>query len=129
MTIVAQIEGAFNTENLIIGAFVGDECRGQGHFVKGDKLMINVAGTAGEHVNFKLYDNFNDEYIDIPETLTYSQMAGSLKEPVKMTASQVTAIRGISTEANHAVYDLSGRKVESAKKGLYIRDGKKVVNQ
>lgn len=126
MAIVAQIEGAVNTDNLTIGAFVGDECRGQGRFVKGDKLMINVAGNAGETVTFKLYDSFNDEYIDIPETLTYSQMAGSLKEPVKMTASEVTAIRGVSNSAKGAIYDLQGRRVENAQKGVFIRDGKKV---
>lgn len=39
-----------------------------------------------------------------------------------------TAIRAIATEANNAdIYDLNGRRVKKAEKGIYIVNGKKVM--
>lgn len=50
----------------------------------------------------------------------------------KMFFSQTaTSIKEVSTDADdnadHAIYDLTGRRVEKAKKGIYIIDGKKVL--
>ena len=40
-----------------------------------------------------------------------------------------TAINGITVdgEKNAPIFDLQGRRIENAQKGLYIRNGKKVV--
>lgn len=48
-----------------------------------------------------------------------------------MTFSNESAVRGISSDANispdDAVYNLQGQKVEHPQRGIYIRDGKKVL--
>ena len=56
MAIVAEIAELDCPQNYTIGAFVGDECRGMGKVVKDGKMMINVAGKAGEVVSFRLHD-------------------------------------------------------------------------
>lgn len=49
----------------------------------------------------------------------------------KMFFSQTpTAVKSVTAEANEAekaIYDLTGRRVQKATKGIYIIDGKKVV--
>ena len=50
MAVVARIEGLENPENYSIGAFVNGECRGEGSVVSNGRMMISVAGTAGEKV-------------------------------------------------------------------------------
>ena len=44
-------------------------------------------------------------------------------------SNEPTAIESIAAEkdANNVIYDLTGRRVEKARKGLYIINGKKVL--
>lgn len=129
MAIVAQILGTLNTHNLTIGAFVGDECRGSGTFVKDDLLMINVAGKAGEKITFRLYDSHSGTYIQLPETLTHSLHAGSLKAPVLLTAPVETGLQDVKEASAHSqIYDLSGRRVQQMRKGIYIYKGRLIKN-
>ena len=50
---------------------------------------------------------------------------------VTLSLSNTTAIRSVSTDATTArkddIYSLNGQKVESPTKGLYIKNGKKVI--
>ena len=54
---------------------------------------------------------------------------GSLSKEITVEAPEVTAIHGANkaNEANKTYYTLSGRKVSKAVKGVYVRNGKKVV--
>ena len=51
--------------------------------------------------------------------------------PVTLSLTNTTAIRSVSTDATTArkddIYSLNGQKVESPTKGLYIKNGKKVI--
>lgn len=130
MAIVAQMPGVKYAEEWTIGAFVGDECRGKGSFVSDDKMMINVAGKSGEKVTFRMLNTVSGEMFDIDESLTYTQMAGSLKAPVQFSSRLVTGLESINTDAAaEKVYDLTGRRVSTQAKGIVIKNGKVQVNK
>lgn len=124
MAIVAEIPQLDFPADYTVGAFVGDECRGKGSAVQGGKMMISVAGKAGEHVTFRLHNELTGEFIDLNETLTYAQRAGSLKKPVVLTSEGIAtniAEKTASEAAVEGIFDLSGRRVENMNAGgIYI---------
>lgn len=101
MPIVAVLSGIDDLENYSIGAFVGGDCRGEGQIVEGKYMFINVAGTSGEVVTFKLYNKVDETFSDMDETLIYGGKVGSLKEPLELSGG-TTGIRIINCEANSA---------------------------
>ena len=134
MAVIARID-IVNHEDYTIGAFVGDECRGEGKFIN-DLAFISVAGDAGETVAFRLYNRISREFVDLDCELEYTGIAGSVKAPVTMgTIEGTTDIIDINTvDSNNieAIYDLSGRKVEKVTDGIYIlkvRENGKVVTK
>ena len=123
MTIVAQIADLENPEDYTIGAFVGDECRGMGKVVKDGKMMINVAGKAGEVVSFRLHNEYTGVFVDLETEVKYTQKLGSLKSPISIIGPTLTGISEITTSDNseEIYYDLNGRKVEgNLSAGAYI---------
>lgn len=106
MPIVAVLSGIDDPENYSVGAFVGDECRGEGNVAGGKYMFINVAGTAGETVTFKLYNKMEGTYSDLDNTLTYGSKAGSLKNPVELLG-RTTAIRNISIGDSEGVITIT----------------------
>ena len=128
MPIVATIDGLRNPENYLVGAFVGDECRGTGSLATCDLMFINVAGVAGETVTFRLYNKFTGEFSPISEAVTYTGRIGSLKAPLRLNAPGVTAVHSMKAAAEDgAVYNLAGQKVIAPRKGVHIVGGRKVV--
>ena len=129
MPIVATIEGLRNPENYLIGAFVGDECRGMGSWAVRDLMFINVAGVAGETVTFRLYNKFTGEFSPIGEAVTYAGRAGSMKAPVRLTAPAATGVRGmkVADAEDGTIYNLAGQKLTAPRKGIHIVGGRKVV--
>ena len=124
MAIVAEIPQLDFPADYTVGAFVGDECRGKGSAVQGGKMMISVAGKAGERVTFRLHNELTGEFFDLDESITYSQRAGSLKNPVKLTSDAIAT--GIAETialdaAVEGIFDLSGRRIEKMNVGgIYI---------
>lgn len=106
MPIVAVLSGIDDPENYSVGAFVGDECRGEGNIAGGKYMFINVAGTAGETVTFKLYNKMEGTYSDLDNTVTYGSKAGSLKNPVELLG-RTTAIRNISIGDSEGVITIT----------------------
>lgn len=106
MPIVAVLTGIDDPENYSVGAFVGNECRGEGNIAGGKYMFISVAGTAGETVTFKLYNKMDGTYSDLDNTLTYGSKAGSLKNPVELLG-RTTAIRNISVGDSEAVITIT----------------------
>ncbi len=106
MPIVAVLSGIDDPENYSVGAFVGDECRGEGNVAGGKYMFINVAGTAGETVTFKLYNKMEGTYSDLDNTVTYGSKAGSLKNPVELLG-KTTAIRNISIGDSEGVITIT----------------------
>ena len=118
------IIGQFDIEDAAdytIGAFVGDECRGEGKFVNG-RAYITAAGEAGEVVTLRLYNTWTGEYFDVAEQVAFTDLAGSVKAPVRFNAA-TTAIENVvagalTVQGNVAlaadaiqVYDAQGKMV------------------
>lgn len=124
MAVVARIEGLENPENYSIGAFVNGECRGEGSVVSNGRMMISVAGTAGEKVSFRIYNKATGEFADVAETVKYVQTLGSLKAPLALTVPEVTGISSVvATDKVQAegIYDMNGRRISSmTQSGVYV---------
>jgi hypothetical protein len=122
MTMVANVEDVDNPEQYSIGAFVGDECRGEGTVMNG-KAFITVHCNPGEYVTFKLYNAYTGEYRIIEEGLKAQTRVGSLKAPFKLHAGAlVDGINGIANGRGHSseAYDLSGRRTSTQQRGVSI---------
>ena len=138
MPVIAQVD-VEETDDLVVVAFVDDECRGEGRFING-LAFVSVAGEAGENVTFRLYNKATGEMFDIDGGITFAGMAGSVKAPVAMRAIGVPAtgttgivdISTIDSNAIVAIYDVAGRKVENMTSGIYIikvRENDKIVTK
>lgn len=99
------------TSNNIIGAFVGEECRGVAttfYHSTVDRyvyyLMI-YANTTNEVLTFKFYDAQNDEIIDITSTLNFqvNGIIGNAETPF-VFANQI-----LSSEAEILIFNISGQ--------------------
>ena len=130
MTVVAEIEGLMNAEDWVLGAFVGDECRGEGRSVRDGIMFIGIAGKSGEKMNFRLHNTRTGEEYDVTESLSFQQKVGSLKAPLHLSSEGATGIENVNVKENlndKAIYDLSGRRVVKPVKGIYIVGGRKVI--
>ena len=84
MTIVADLGNDYSAERFTVGAFVGDECRGEGEMIDG-KCFITVHADKGETISFKLHDAVSGEMRTINEQMPFAKMAGSLRAPQRLT--------------------------------------------
>ncbi len=94
MTIVADLGNEYSAERFTVGAFVGDECRGEGEMIDG-KCFITVHADKGETISFKLHDAVSGEMRTINEQMPFAKMAGSLRAPQRLTVGGI--VTGITT--------------------------------
>ncbi|MBO4663378.1 MAG: hypothetical protein J5663_03085 [Bacteroidaceae bacterium] len=123
MVIVASLDGIDNPANYSIGAFVGDECRGEGEASESGRMFISVASKAGETISFKLYDKHTGEMTDLNESLAYAGFVGSISKPVDLTSDVVTTgVSNVNAVDAHIVeiHDMTGRKVNTMGRGTYL---------
>lgn len=124
MTMVATLPEITDPENYSIGAFVGDECRGEGRIVDG-KAFITIHTDGGEEVNFRLYNKVLDRYFTVGEVVAAQTRLGSLKAPVKLhfAPGVATGVAGVNVQGTTqtGVYDLSGRRVSANQRGVHIQ--------
>lgn len=88
MTIVADLGNDYSAERFTVGAFVGEECRGEGEMIEG-KCFITVHADKGETISFKLYDAVSGEMRTINEQMPFAKMAGSLRAPQRLTVGGI----------------------------------------
>ena len=88
MTIVADLGNEYSAERFTVGAFVGEECRGEGEMIEG-KCFITVHADKGETISFKLYDAVSGEMRTINEQLPFAKMAGSFRAPQRLTVGGI----------------------------------------
>lgn len=88
MTIVADLGNDYSAERFTVGAFVGDECRGEGEMIDG-KCFITVHADKGETISFKLHDAVSGEMRTINEQMPFAKMAGSLCAPQRLTVGGI----------------------------------------
>ena len=135
-TIVAEVDGMKSlSDSWTMGVFVGNECRGEGHYVEG-RFFITAHTERGEQLRLVLRHEPTGTTTDIVEKITTVQMRmGSLRQPIVLHATDSTM--GIDErrmdDYTSVCYDLSGRKVSPGKRGIVLRrqvDGKtyKTIN-
>ena len=88
MTIIADLGNDYSAERFTVGAFVGDECRGEGEMIDG-KCFITVHADKGETISFKLHDAVSGEMRTINEQMPFAKMAGSLRTPQRLTVGGI----------------------------------------
>lgn len=133
MTIIADLGDDYASDRYSVGAYINDECRGEGAYVDGN-WFITVHGDAasnGCNVSFRLYDTMSDETIEIESTQPYGTMAGSLRAPVRLKVlgsfSGVESVSIDAIDANVKYYTIDGLEVQNPTSGLYIVvEGKEV---
>lgn len=79
-----------DAQECTIGAFVGDECRGEGIVVNGT-AYITAAGESGEVVTFRLYNHTTGKYSDVNTQLPFADITGSLTQPVQLVVNDCIA--------------------------------------
>jgi hypothetical protein len=111
MTIVGvvSVSGTFlNSENNMVAAFVGDECRGMANILYSDAfskhfvyLMI-FANEESEDVSFKIYDNNSDRIITVTDQIEFNNdiSMGSQTAPYLFTNNTVNQNDIISISVN-----------------------------
>ncbi len=139
---VATIEEGLPTEEGVI-FYQSDDIKLDGayKYIRFTVPSTNNGATTGEHVFF----TFSEFYILKPSDLitaaseyygiaSYKDLQPSDVEAIKALDKQIKSIgdgiNGVNAGFNfddNAVYDLSGRKVQKAQKGIYIVNGKKVM--
>ena len=82
MAIIARLDGLDNLEDYSIGAFVGDECRGEGRAVK-DWMFITLSGEAKDRVTFRLLDKRTGLSYPLSESLRFGMLEGTLRNPYR----------------------------------------------
>lgn len=124
MAIIAKLEGLDNLEDFSIGAFVDDECRGEGKAAE-EWMFITVNGDDKEYVTFRLIDKRTGICYDLSESFQFGGVSGSLKEPVifrtgdiangiaNITEGNALIVQGnVATAAGTIqVYDIQGKVV------------------
>lgn len=141
MSIIADLGEEYASSRYSVGAFIDGECRGEGCYV-GGKWFITVHGDAnvkGQTVSFRIYDTMTDASYTIDDSLPFSQMAGKLSAPLRMTVDATTGISGVQNDAavgsNAQYLSLDGRRLSGKPAhGVYIvKDGVKtrkvIVNE
>jgi hypothetical protein len=130
MPVIATIEGLKDPENYVVGAFVGDECRGEGQLAVRNVMIINVAGDQNEQVTFRLMNKQTGMVTDIAEQVRYTSMLGSLQQPMKLTSPVTTGISNVTANAASRkadIFTISGQKLSAPRRGINIVGGRKVV--
>jgi hypothetical protein len=124
MAIIAKLEGLDNLEDFSIGAFVDDECRGEGKAAD-EWMFITVNGDDKEYVTFRLIDKRTGICYDLSESFQFGGVSGSLKDPVIFRTGDIASGIANVTEGNALivqgnvataagtiqVYDIQGKVV------------------
>ena len=126
---VLKGEDAYSEPLSAVSGFFINE---QGLFDEDGKIIIEVADDSTiDNVKFNITntgDSFADKRADTNFIFTYDgwyykYMVNFVPEDVYNGIAEIKADK----QRNATVYDLSGRKVKSVTKGLYILDGKKYI--
>lgn len=115
LTLAAQSDGAIR---FLCGSQYDETFTGTSGEIA--TIKVNIEGLAeGEYPitlkSMKLTETDISKYYEVAEVVT------------TLTVGSTSGVSSVQSTQERSLYDLQGRKVKSAKKGLYIRDGKKVV--
>jgi hypothetical protein len=128
MAIIAKGTAELEEGRHTIGAFVGDECRGEGSVVNG-RILMTVNGKANENITFKLYDTQTGAITDLTDEIPFGDIAGSFTKPV-ILHTVVSGIENVGSD-NSVNISVSGNNicVDGAENGsveVYNLSGQRV---
>lgn len=116
------------TNNKLVGTNVNTYVAGEAYVLGKDgegagffKATLNK-NEAGEEGTTHFLNNANKAYLPASAVTT---LAATLRFNFGGTTAIESVVTGLDTNA--AIYDLSGRRVEKAVKGIYIQNGKKII--
>jgi hypothetical protein len=129
MAILARIDGIDTPDDYAVGAFVGDECRGQGVSVGNELVCIAVSGQSDERVSFCLYHKPTGTYQTVDGSISFAARAGSLHSPVVLNVGTtgVSILPSDTISQDTVIYNISGQRLSAPRRGINIVNGKKVV--
>jgi len=127
MALIAIVDSEGPVE---IGAFVGEECRGESRMVEfnGQRYyFLNIHGQGGETVSFQAYDG--TYFLPLETQLTFCTDMGTIDDPVFLGSIHDEGIRLIHTDRDYdGLYDVLGRHCSKAERGgIYLKVGKKEI--
>ena len=96
MSMVAQLKDVGYPDNYTIGAFVGNECRGEGKVID-ERLFITIHGNLGEKVNFVARNKATNECFTVEENVVLQRNLGSIHHPFLLNlGNQTTGIEAVN---------------------------------
>ena len=133
MAVIAAIKGTTTPNDYMVGAFVGDECRGISRLVGNEGLLfIPVSGQSGERVTFRLYHQPTGSVLPIADvSLHFAARHGSLESPLTLytnaTAIGTTGTGNLSVTIRNNIVTASSAVGQTI---LTVTDvqGKQVAN-
>ena len=138
LNVIAVLNGDITeqSDDNVVYAFVGDECRGVGVSIEG-KHFITVYGNSSEKVSFIVKNTSIGKEYETTEALTFCEdVVGSVKEPLVLTMTPTDIRRIFDNARKHKVYSVEGvmvrdgitaDKLHDLPRGIYIIDGQKVI--
>ena len=121
-----EVSYSFSADTLCImdKAFIGDHLNTAECEIKGNTISIN---TTSEYDDWKSYYYFNLKIYGIKAGKYDIYLNGKLRREA-LACEDTDGIEGIKKGGNPDIlYDLSGRRTTQPAKGIYIRQGRKVV--
>lgn len=110
MSVICQPTTELEADRYTIGAFVGDECRGEGRMING-RFFVTVHGEMGEKVSFRLYDALTGEYFVLDDAVDFASTVGTYQRPMTLNTPTLTGIDSVTGDQGVAVYLDGGRVV------------------
>ena len=120
-SIVASITNSNTYADYRVGAFVGDECRGEGCAIDG-KLFITVHSKMGETIRFVLFDTRTGALYHVPQTTLARPLVGGLTNPLPLSLGAGTTGVGMvhNDDVNAEVFNLQGQRIAKPQRGVNI---------
>lgn len=110
MSVICQPTTELEADRYTIGAFVGDECRGEGRMING-RFFVTIHGEMGEKVSFRLYDALTGEYFVLDDAVGFASTVGTYQRPMALNTPTLTGIDSVTGDQGVAVYLDGGRVV------------------
>lgn len=131
MTIIADLGTAYAQSRYSVGAFIGQECRGEGSCIDG-RWFITVHGDArikGQTVTLRIHDRQTGTMQTVEGLIPFTQMAGTLSTPIRMNVATTTGIGQLEDDTASCpaqYYTMDGRLLHGKPTGgvYIIKDGK-----
>ncbi|RKW58600.1 MAG: hypothetical protein D8H98_10675 [Prevotella sp.] len=120
-SVVASITNSNTYADYRVGAFVGNECRGEGRCIDG-KLFITVHSKMGETIRFVLFDTRTGALYHVPQTTLARPLVGGLTNPLPLSLGAGTTGVGMvhNDDVNAEVFNLQGQRIAKPQRGVNI---------